>query len=184
MLLERAGVSVDVLPVKLDEASVREAMVDDGAPPRDIADALAESKAKRAARKEPEAVVIGCDQVMVFEDGVFGKAATNEEMRRQLARLNGNTHELISAAVIYEYGQPVWRHVGTVRMHMRRFSDAYLNSYVVRNWDSIRNSLGGYKFEEEGARLFHRVEGDYFHVLGMPLLEILGYLTIREFIQG
>lgn len=184
MLLERAGVSVDVLPVKLDEASVREAMVRDGAPPRDIADVLAESKAKRAAQREPEAVVIGCDQVMVFEDGIFGKAATNEEMRRQLARLNGNTHELISAAVIYEHGQPVWRHVGTVRMHMRRFSDAYLNSYVARNWDSIRHSAGGYKLEEEGARLFHRVEGDYFHVLGMPLLEILGYLTIREFIQG
>ncbi len=86
--------------------------------------------------------------------------------------------------MIYENGEPQWRHIGVVRMQMRTPSAAYLDDYVARNWDSIRNSVGGYKLEEEGARLFARVDGDYFTVLGLPLLEILGYLTTREVLPG
>ena len=97
----------------------------------------------------------------------------------QLFALRGDTHALLSAAVIFEAGKPVWRHVGKVRMQMRAASDTYVAGYVERNWDSVRHAVGAYKLEEEGVRLFTRVEGDYFHVLGMPLLELLAFLTLR-----
>jgi len=98
--------------------------------------------------------------------------------------MRGKPHQLLSAAVIYGEGKPLWRHVGVVRLHMHNRSNAYLAGYVERNWDSIRHAVGAYKLEEEGVRLFHRVEGDYFNVLGLPLLELLSYLTLRGTLDG
>ena len=183
-LLENAGVPLSVRAVKIDESSIRDAMIADGAPPRDIADHLAEAKARRASRKDPEALVIGCDQVLAVGRHILGKPNDPQTARQQLDLLNGGKHQLLSAAVICEAGQPVWRHVGVVNMQMRQSSAAYLDDYVARNWASIRHSVGGYKLEEEGVRLFHRVDGDYFNVLGLPLLELLAYLTLRGLIAG
>lgn len=90
---------------------------------------------------------------------------------------------LLSAAVICQDGRPIWRHVGQVRLRMRECSDAYLSGYVSRNWDSIRHAVGAYKLEEEGVRLFTTIDGDYFNVLGMPLLELLNFLVLRGVIE-
>jgi septum formation protein len=81
--------------------------------------------------------------------------------------------------VLYEEAKPVWRHIGQVRLTMRNASDDYIEDYVHRNWESIRHSVGAYKLEEEGVRFFSRIDGDYFTVLGMPLLELLSHLTLR-----
>lgn len=183
-MLRQAGLTFDIQNARVDEQTVRAALEAEEAAPRDIADTLAEMKARKVSDKHPGALVLGCDQVLAFERKVFGKPETKEECMDQLRQLRGQRHMLLSAAVIVQDGQPVWRHVGQVRLLMRMATDDYLAGYVARNWDSIRHSVGGYKLEEEGVRLFTRVDGDYFTVLGLPLLELLNYLTIRGELEG
>ena len=178
-LLQNAGLTFDVVTPRVDEDAIRASLLAEQASPRDIADALAEMKAARVASKHPEAIVIGCDQVLAFGQTVYAKPDSPEDALAQLQQLRGQKHQLLSAAVIYGEGKPLWRHVGVVRLTMRDASDAYLTDYVARNWDSIRHAVGCYKLEEEGVRLFTRIEGDYFNVLGLPLLELLSYLTLR-----
>jgi septum formation protein len=178
-LLRNACVPFDVVVARVDEETIRASMQAEQASPRDVADMLAELKAQRVAAKHPGALVIGCDQVLALNQTIFAKPENPHDALTQLKTLRGQKHQLLSAAVIYADGKPQWRHVGVVRLHMRDASDGYLADYVDRNWDSIRHSVGGYKLEEEGVRLFSRIEGDYFNVLGLPLLDLLSYLTLR-----
>ncbi len=178
-LLRNAGLRFDTEAARIDEQSVKAALQAEDAKPRDIADTLAELKARKISDRHPDALVIGCDQVLDLGGNILSKPDTPEQAIEQLTQMRGQTHHLISAAVVYERGAPVWRHVGIVEMQMRTVSDAYLNDYVARNWNSIRHSVGAYKLEEEGVRLFERIKGDYFHVLGLPLLELLGFLMTR-----
>ncbi|MCL6283495.1 Maf family protein [Ruegeria sp. 2012CJ41-6] len=182
-LLRNAAVPFDVRVPRVDEDQIKSALLAENAAPRDIADTLAEWKARRISERAPEAMVLGCDQVLDFEGQLLSKPASPEEALVQLQRMRGKRHMLLSAAVIYEGGKPVWRHVGQVRLRMRDSSDTYLESYVRRNWDSIRHAVGGYKLEEEGVRLFSAIDGDYFNVLGIPLLELLNYLVLRGVID-
>lgn len=178
-LLRNAGVEVDIAPARVDEETIRASLEAEGALPRDVADALAEAKARKISARTPNALVLGCDQVAEIEGTILSKPGTPEEAKMQIRTLSGRQHKLLSAAVIYENGQPLWRHVGQVRLTMRDISDHYIDAYVGRNWDSIRHSVGAYKLEEEGVRLFSHIEGDYFNVLGLPLIELLSYLTGR-----
>ena len=178
-LLRNAGLTPEIRPAHVDEDALRAALLAEGARAREIADALAEVKSRKGSDKAPEALVIGCDQVLECEGEILSKATDKAEARAQLAKLEDRTHRLYSAAVICQAGRPLWRHVGTARMTMRRLSDAYRDDYVERNWNSIRHSVGCYKLEEEGVRLFRGIEGDYFTVLGLPLIELLTWLAIR-----
>ncbi|EBA14134.1 Maf family protein [Roseobacter sp. CCS2] len=178
-LLRNAGLDFTVSVARVDEDAIRASLQTEQASPRDIADTLAELKAQRVAARHLGALVIGCDQILALGQDIYSKPQTPDDALSQLKSLRGQKHQLLSAAVVYGDGKPLWRHVGVVRLLMRDASDKYLTDYVDRNWDSIRHSVGAYKLEEEGVRLFTRIEGDYFNVLGLPLLELLSYLTLR-----
>jgi septum formation protein len=175
-LLRAAGLPVTAQSARLDEDSIRAGLEAEGASPRDVADALAEMKARKIAERTPGAVVIGCDQVLDFKGRAWGKAPTRDAARAQLQALRGETHHLLSAVVVYHNAQPQWRQMGEARLTMRHFSDDWLEGYLTRNWDTLRHSAGGYLLESEGVRLFTGV------VLGLPLLPLLGYLGDRGFI--
>ena len=182
-LLQNAGLSVTALPARIDEETIRMALEAEGALPRDIADALAEMKARKLAEKHQDALVLGCDQVLEFDRRVFGKPRDSEDALAQLRQFRGQSHRLLSALVVYDQGKPVWRHLGRADLTMRAFSESWLQRYVSQHWESIRHSAGGYKLEEEGIRLFSSIEGDYFTILGLPLLPLLQWLELRGFID-
>ncbi|MCG7493937.1 nucleoside triphosphate pyrophosphatase [Thalassobius sp. Cn5-15] len=182
-MLQNAGVQVRIIKPRVDEDMVKDSLLVEGAPPRDIADTLAEMKALKISEKEPDALVIGCDQVLDLGGRMLSKPETREEARAQLIEMRGERHMLLSAAVICEAGKPIWRHIGQVRLRMRDFSDDFLEGYLDRNWPDVSHSVGGYQLEAEGVRLFSRIDGDYFTVLGLPLMEMLNYLTLRGDLQ-
>lgn len=182
-MLKSAGVSFDVVVARIDEDMVKAALEAEQAKPREIADTLAEMKARKVSDKFPEALVIGCDQVLDLGGAVLSKPDSPEAAITQLKQMRGKRHSLLSAVVICEGGRPIWRHVGQVRMLMRPLTDGCIDEYVARNWESIQHSVGAYKLEEEGMRLFSKVEGEYFCVLGLPLLELLSYLILRGDLQ-
>jgi septum formation protein len=178
-MLRDAGVAVETVAAAVDEAGIKAGLREEAAPPRDVADLLAELKARRIATRRPERLVLGADQVLVLDGRIFDKPADLAEARVQLQGLRGRRHELLSAAVIFEGAAPVWRHVGRAVLTMRPFSDVFLDDYLAAEGDLALASVGGYRIEGRGAQLFSRVDGDHFTIMGLPLLEVLGFLRTR-----
>lgn len=183
-LLRNARVEVTAHPARIDEEALRAALAAEDATPRDIADALAEAKALKLAQRHPSALVLGCDQILALGPRIFAKPESRDEARQQLLDLAGQTHQLLSALVLYDKGKPIWRHVGVARLTMKEANPAYIETYLDRNWPEVGHSVGAYQIESEGIRLFSAVEGDYFTILGLPLLPLLNYLSLRGFIPS
>jgi septum formation protein len=183
-MLRAAGLDVTAQPARVDEDTLRDALLAEGATPQDLADALAEMKARKVADKSPTALVLGCDQILALKTRIFTKPATLDEAAQQLRDLSAQTHHLHAAAVLYDAGQPIWRRVTTARMTMRPLSEAFIAGYLSRNWPAISTSVGAYQIENEGIRLFSTVEGDYFTILGLPLMPLIDYLITRGFLPS
>jgi septum formation protein len=184
-MLRAAGVEVEAHAPLVDEDSIKQSLAADCAKRRDVADALAEAKARKVSRKFPGRLVLGCDQILVTADNVLLDKPEGPKMAEtHLAMLSGNTHRLISAAVICENGEPVWRIVDTAQMTMRPLSEAFIADYVAQHWEQIRHCVGCYRIEAEGAQLFASVSGSQFTVIGLPLLPVLDYLRVRGLLRA
>jgi septum formation protein len=178
-VLEGAGVPFEVAVAGVDEDAVKASLLADGATPRDIADALAELKAIRVSRSRPD-LVIGADQTLELDGQLYDKAETVEEARARLKLLRGKPHKLHSAVVVAKEGTPIWREVVTATLTMRDFSDDFIEDYLAREGEAALGSVGCYRLEDLGAQLFSRIEGDYFAILGLPLLGLLELLRNHQ----
>lgn len=180
-LLRNVGLEIEALPAGIDESAVKLRMK--GQPADQLARHLAYEKAAEIGQTHPDSIVIGCDQILDFNGEIFSKPDRKSTALQQISRLSGQTHHLISSVVLVENGRETWHHTARVQLTMRPLSPAYIDSYVTRNWPGIRDSVGSYKLEEEGARLFTEINGDYFTVLGLPLLPLLSHLANRGLIE-
>ena len=176
MLLGNAGVDAVRDPAAIDEEEVKASFRAEGADAATVAQALAELKAQRVSGRYPGALVIGADQMLDCNGVWFDKPVDRDHARAHLAALRGRTHELIAAVVVVRDRAVLWHHVARARLTVRPFGDAFLEDYLDRVGDDALLSVGAYQLEGLGAQLFSRIEGDYFTVLGLPLLPLLGFL--------
>ena len=180
-LLASAGVLFSVQPADVDEAELRAQMqTESGCLDADhVAGVLARAKAEAVSRLNPAALVIGADQVLALGSRLFEKSAGMTEARETLERLRGRTHELHSAVVLAQGGHAVWGTCETAQLTMRAFSDAFLESYLARAGQRICACVGAYELEGTGLQLFEQVNGDYFTILGLPMMPLLTELRAR-----
>lgn len=181
-LLQQVNVPFRVRKAPVDEDALKAGLLAEGISPRDLSDALAEAKAQRIGMKEPDALVLGCDQILELDGAVLSKPKDRDEAADQLRRLSGKRHILYSAAVIFHEARPIWRLIGESRLTMRDLSDDGINGYLDRNWPKVSYCVGAYQVESEGLRLFSRIEGDYFSILGLPMTGLLTFLIDRKVI--
>ena len=183
-MLAAAGVPFTVQAADVDEPAIRARMhkADANVDPKKIAAVLAAAKAEDVSGKIGGSLIIGADQVLALGRSLLSKAPSLEAAREALRQLRGRTHELHSAVAFAERGKIIWAHVGTARLTMRDFSDAFLDDYLLRAGDRVGHSVGAYELEGLGVQLFDKIEGDYFTVLGLPLLPVLAELRQRGII--
>ncbi|MCL6709634.1 Maf family nucleotide pyrophosphatase [Pseudomonas sp. R2.Fl] len=173
-LMTNAGMNFEWKESEIDERAIEQAAA--LSDPAAIALLLATEKARTVSRRHVDALVIGCDQTMSLENEVLHKSASTEEARQTLKHLAGRSHRLNSAIVIAINGQPVWDHVGVAELTMRRFSDSFLDRYMEIAGEAVLRSVGAYQLEGIGIQLFERIDGDYFTIIGLPLLPLLQQL--------
>ena len=177
-LLAGAGVEAETVKPLVDEESAKAAMRAEGVSIRDQAMALAELKALKVSSQRP-GLVIGGDQMLALGERAFDKPADLASARRHLEALSGQSHRLETAIVIAQDGAIVWKHLARPKLNMRALSEGFISSYLERTGEDVLSTVGGYKLEGLGSQLFTAIEGDYFSILGLPLLPLLDYLRTR-----
>lgn len=177
-LLKNAGIDAEAIQPFVDEEAAKAAMRAEGVSVRDQAMHLAQLKAVKVSSARP-GLIIGGDQMLSLDGGAFDKPGNRGDARGHLEALSGRTHTLETALVICENGQPVWRHLERPKLTMRPLSAQFIGAYLDKVGDTILSTVGGYQLEGLGSQLFTRIEGDYFSILGLPLLALMDYLRTR-----
>ena len=175
-MLRNAGLTVTATPARIDEDAVRQSVRSEGGSADAAARLLAELKARQISRNQGDAFVIGADQMLECGGDWFDKPESLTDARRHLQRLRGQRHMLLTAAVVVRGGTVIWSHAETATLAMRPFSDAFLDVYLDRIGEEALETVGGYRLEGIGAQLFSRIDGDFFTILGLPLLPLLDFL--------
>ncbi len=171
-MFRNAQLDFQVEPARVDEDTITTSLLAEEFSPRDIADALAEAKAIRVVQKHPSAFVVASDQVLALGADLFSKPKDRAEAKTHLLRLQGKRHSLFSAAVCFEDGKPIWRSIGEAKLTMHPMTEVEIDGYLNRAWPDVKGCVGAYQAEGFGARLFSRIEGDWYSVLGFPLLSL------------
>jgi septum formation protein len=183
-MLRSAGLDFSIQPARVDESEIKLALQAEGAPASEAATTLAELKAQRAATAAGGDFVIGADQMLVCEGRWYDKPETMQAARDHLLSLRGRTHELVSAVVLARGGSVIWRHVDVARLTMRDFSEEFLDAYLVQAGEAVLSSVGAYQLEGLGVQLFSRIQGDFFTILGLPLLPLLDILRENKVLRS
>jgi septum formation protein len=183
-LLSSAGVQCMIEPPAVDEESVKTSLQSDGADGRRIAETLAELKARKISARHPNSLVIGADQVLECEGRLYDKPTSVAGARMQLRALRGRSHHLLSSVVVARAGERIWHHAAQAHLTMRPFSDEFLEDYLATVGDDVCLSVGAYQLEGRGVHLFASIEGDYFAILGLPLLPVLDFLRSHGVLQS
>ncbi len=179
-MLAASGVPHHSVSPTIDEEALKEGLRAEGHTARQLADALAEAKALKLSIRMPGALVLGCDQTLEVDDGaMLDKAVDRADAACILRRLSGASHKLHSAAVICENGVPIWRQIESATLSVRPLSDAFIASYLERDWENCRWCVGCYRIEGPGAQLFSAIKGTHFAIQGLPLLGLLDFLRVR-----
>lgn len=181
-LLTGAGVPFETAGSGVDEDEIKRALLAEGAGPKEIAEALAEAKAVAVSQGRP-GLVIGADQTLDLAGELYDKVGTLAAARERLVRLRGRPHQLHSAVVVAEDGKGIWRETVSATLTMRDFSDGFLDAYIAQEGEAALGSVGCYRLEGPGAQLFSRIQGDYFAILGLPLMGLLELLRRRGVLQ-
>lgn len=176
-LLQNAGVEIDIMASNVDEDDLKRVLSSQNTRTRgsDLAELLAEAKALDISTKNPGRYVVGADQTLQCGDKLFDKAQNMQDARQKLLVLRGNTHTLYSAVVCAKDGDILWRYVDAAHLTMREFSPEFLGKYLALSDEDVLASVGGYKLEAQGSQLFEKITGDYFTILGLPLLPLLSF---------
>jgi len=177
-ILRQAGLRFTQQPAHIDERSLEEeaARVEGRMDAGSLAMMLAASKAVNVSRNAPDALVIGADQMMECGGAIYHKPPTIEAAREQLLKLRGRTHSLHAGLAIARGGDILWRHLSRADLTMRAFSEAFLDDYLSSSGNELLQTVGVYRVEGPGIQLFSAIEGDYFTIIGLPVLPLLGYL--------
>ena len=183
-LMENAGLEFKCQPADIDERTIELAIKDTGATPKELALILASAKALDVSQKIPDTYVIGSDQTLSLNDELFHKPEDMEAARRTLLKLSGQTHTLNSGVSIAKNGETIWQHVSIAELTMRELSPEFIGRHLSDAGESVLTSVGAYQLEKQGVQLFEKIEGDFFTIVGLPMLPLLAQLRELNVIEG
>lgn len=183
-ILLEAGILHEIMVSEVDEDAIKTHLADRGLKPNNFAAHLAFAKADKVSRNVPDALVLGADQTLIFNDEIYSKPKTVADAKARLKDMRGRWHHLQTAACLLKDGRVLWQVTAKADLKMRSFSDDFLDSYLESTKDTVCETVGGYRIEDKGLQLFERIEGDHYTILGLPLLSLIHALQDWDYLTS